>query len=933
MKKWIPFLFFCLLLTSTNTFAQYVLNGDATLLEEDCYLLTTELEFQNGTVWYTDQIDLNESFDIEFTINLGDIDANGADGIVFVLQTFGTDAIGLSGGGIGFEGFEPSLGIEFDTWQNGDFGDPVSDHIAICRDGIINHNLANNLAGPVDILPGGLNIEDGLDHVVRVDWDATNFVLDVYIDCEFRLSLDNYDMVNEIFMGDPNVWFGFTGATGGSVNNQSVCLSPNILEVSSDQQICQGDNVQLFAGGSVDGTYEWMGDETLSETDIADPFASPLETTTYIVTFTNLCGFSKTDSIVVTVEPSPDLSIEPQGNLVFCEGESLELIASGADEYVWLNGPMGPTYIVTEPGEYTVLGVIGNCEIPLTVEVLSEVCLGCTLEDFTVETNCVEENATAFNVVISFSGESEYTLYDQDFSVLDQDLSAGTYELGPFEPGELTEITIVDDLIEGCFLDIDVIAPDCFVCSLNNLSVNTNCVDGSPSAFMVEISFEGLSQYTLYNQELEILQQNLMAGTYEFGPFEPGDLTEISIVDDLIEDCFSEIEIIAPTCFVCEAEAGVMDDPAALNCAGTNISINASGFNNSDDYSQNWILTQGSDYEIVDISNDGSFGSPAPGTYNVLAINYFNGDAPEITVGENALEILDDPAICLEMNLDEAVSFTILNPVALITDYNCNSELGIYTLTFSFTGGLPQYVEENGPTGIIDEIFYFSNGDLNGTFLLSDNLVIEYAENSEYSVNISDAFNCFGNETQTPAPCSKNSIELLDFYGETTERSNELFWTTASEKDHDFFTIEKSLDGINFMSISKIESEGNSNFIQEYNFSDNEIANSKSFYRILDTDINGNTNYSNIVLLERRTLSDISIYPNPFENYINLNFLPEGHFNIQILDVSGKIIYQDAIASMEQNHLKINTSDFVSGIYFIQIKGEQFSFNQKILKK
>ncbi|MFM1930831.1 MAG: hypothetical protein RL226_134, partial [Bacteroidota bacterium] len=79
----------------------YFLNGTAFALGGDCYLLTPAIGNQNGAVWYANQIDLTEPFDLKFEMNFGIVDANGADGIMFVLQTVGTNALGQSGGGLG----------------------------------------------------------------------------------------------------------------------------------------------------------------------------------------------------------------------------------------------------------------------------------------------------------------------------------------------------------------------------------------------------------------------------------------------------------------------------------------------------------------------------------------------------------------------------------------------------------------------------------------------------------------------------------------------------------------------------------------------------------------------------------------------------------------------------------------------------------------
>ena len=88
----------CLLSRGELAAQSYFLNGTAQSLGGDCYQLTTTQGNQNGAVWYSDLIDLTQPFDLNFTMNFGTLDASGADGMVFVLQDVGTDALGQSGG-------------------------------------------------------------------------------------------------------------------------------------------------------------------------------------------------------------------------------------------------------------------------------------------------------------------------------------------------------------------------------------------------------------------------------------------------------------------------------------------------------------------------------------------------------------------------------------------------------------------------------------------------------------------------------------------------------------------------------------------------------------------------------------------------------------------------------------------------------------------
>jgi hypothetical protein len=326
MHRFCSIIFFSIfsLLTITAVGQTYFLNGSATSIGGDCYQLTPDLTTQNGTVWYSDQLDLNLPFDLMFQMNFGSLDGNGADGICFVLQTVGTSAIGESGGGMGYLNFGNSLGIEFDTWQNNDYGDPFEDHVAIEMNGDINHNSSSNIAGPVNIDPFGGNVEDGQNHTVQITWNPETHILQVYYDCVFRLE-GEIDLINEIFDGESLVYWGFTAATGGSVNVQTVCLQENILSIGDQVDICTGASTILSAGSSIDGNYLWSPADYLDDPTSATPLASPPVTTIYTVTFTDLCDNAMEAEIEVVVE---DLEISLFGiDEINCINNSIEVTA------------------------------------------------------------------------------------------------------------------------------------------------------------------------------------------------------------------------------------------------------------------------------------------------------------------------------------------------------------------------------------------------------------------------------------------------------------------------------------------------------------------------------------------------------------------------------------------------------------------------------
>jgi len=303
MKK--IFLLFVFAVALSASYGQaYFLNGSATATGNDCYQLTPNLGTQNGTVWYADQIDLNQPFDLSFEMFLGYTDVNGADGMCFVLHTQGTSAIGASGGGMGYLNFGTSFAVEFDTYQNQNpYSDPGFDHIAIQRNGNVNHNSIDNLGGPVQMNAFNANTEDGQNHPVRLIWDPINNLFSVYFDCELRLQT-TVDITEDVFSGENLVNWGFTAGTGGLSNIQSVCLTPDILNTTNDVTICPGAAAVLtVSGADVNGAFQWTPATDLSDPNGASPVASPSSSTLYHVVYTDLCGVTTEQDFNVTVEP------------------------------------------------------------------------------------------------------------------------------------------------------------------------------------------------------------------------------------------------------------------------------------------------------------------------------------------------------------------------------------------------------------------------------------------------------------------------------------------------------------------------------------------------------------------------------------------------------------------------------------------------------
>jgi len=245
------------------------------------------------------------------------VNDGGADGIAFVLQPIST-SVGSLGGGMGVAGISPSIAVTLDTYQNSSpDSDPIYDHIAFQRNGDINHASANNLAGPIQASVSNINIEDGVYHKLRVVWNAATKTLTAYFDGTQRLTLVN-DFVNTTFGGNPLVFWGFTGATGGLSNTQKFCtaLTPawNFLPT---QKRCVGEPIQFvdatISFATIIKMYWNFGDGSNIDSVNTNPVHIYTTANTYTVTQRVIgadgCEQTNTQTVIVGSKPFASFSI------------------------------------------------------------------------------------------------------------------------------------------------------------------------------------------------------------------------------------------------------------------------------------------------------------------------------------------------------------------------------------------------------------------------------------------------------------------------------------------------------------------------------------------------------------------------------------------------------------------------------------------------
>lgn len=182
----------------------------------------------------------------------------------------------------------------------------------------------------------------------------------------------------------------------------------------------------------------------------------------------------------------------------------------------------------------------------------------------------------------------------------------------------------------------------------------------------------------------------------------------------------------------------------------------------------------------------------------------------------------------------------------------------------------------------------------------------------------------------TPAP-----IELLSFTAKyTSEKVVALDWITATEINNDFFTIERSEDAINFSDIIYLDGAGNSSQINTYNSIDQNPFSGVSYYRLKQTDYDGEFSYSKIEMVNL-VQSDFEILNSYYYNdqlEITINSTVVNHLNVELYSIDGKKVFSlnDEI-SEERKKIIVPTSTFNRGVYMIKVSDGNRVISKKVI--
>ncbi len=255
---------------------------------------------------------------------------------------------------------------------------------------------------------------------------------------------------------------------------------------------------------------------------------------------------------------------------------------------------------------------------------------------------------------------------------------------------------------------------------------------------------------------------------------------------------------------------------------------------------------------------------------------------------------------------------------------------------FGFSSGCPVTFAANGGTG-----GSVNNSGIHGAGGGGGQGAIVFLGNSPTTNYTAQTLNGAAGCNNSAVPCTSFSgvspeannlgvfmivplgVTFVEFFAETIDRNVLLTWTTASEVNSDFFSVERSSDGVNYTEIGVVQAAGSSQSILDYEFIDQNILEPQKilYYRLKQVDFDGTTMYSEVrtVQIDQQHSDQIVVFPNPFSETLNV-FIPQDyisdHTQIILRDGINRTV---EIADVQSELTTFFCSELSKGIYLISV--------------
>lgn len=177
-------------------------------------------------------------------------------------------------------------------------------------------------------------------------------------------------------------------------------------------------------------------------------------------------------------------------------------------------------------------------------------------------------------------------------------------------------------------------------------------------------------------------------------------------------------------------------------------------------------------------------------------------------------------------------------------------------------------------------------------------------------------------------------IELLDLTAAAQEKTIQLDWLTATERENAGFHVERRSNGqARFETMGFVAGKGTTSEVSTYQWLDAEVKLGQTYYyRLRQVDTNGKTSYSGVVSA-RLVGKDIivNVAPNPATDVFNIQLGNiQSETTLSITTVDGRSMYQAVIPVSESQNLQLEVNNWTTGMYILRVENEDGVRTEKV---
>ncbi len=234
------------------------------------------------------------------------------------------------------------------------------------------------------------------------------------------------------------------------------------------------------------------------------------------------------------------------------------------------------------------------------------------------------------------------------------------------------------------------------------------------------------------------------------------------------------------------------------------------------------------------------------------------------------------------------------------------------------------------PTNFNDTAFFNIKGIILGNSTVRTNFLVTN-HNTNTILSDEDGANNTASFSYTIIAPSSLPLTLINFNAVVDNCTNKLRWASENETNTNYFSIEKSVNGIDWFKIGTINAQGNSIIRLNYSFIDNDVQSvqGKFLYRLKMVDKDNSFKYSDVIMvLNNCQKLQMIIYPNPvINNSINFSISGFSKNIISVLkSVSGEII---SIKNCANGSNLLDVTKLANGIYILTVSDKDGNTKQQ----